>query len=127
MCLQLEAHLRTVDTYIEGALATEKLKKYPHQGEIILLIENHGFDEYYKNKDDYQGIDIYIENEIKGSKGVIPKSVLEVLKFKGYPVPEGFPGGFMSRMRIARNRINKTNIVNGSSFAGGQVDYRLFQ
>jgi hypothetical protein len=86
---KLEAHLRTVDTYIEGALATEKLKKYPHQGEIILLIENHGFDEYYKNKDDYQGIDIYIENEIKGSKGVIPKSVLEVLKFKGYPVPEG--------------------------------------
>ncbi len=44
-----------------------------------------------------------------------------------YPVPEGFPGGFMSRMRIARNRVNKTNIVDGSSFAGGQVDYRLFE
>ena len=30
-------------------------------------------------------------------------------------------------MRIARDRVNKTNIVDGSSFAGGQVGYRLFQ
>ena len=86
---KLEEHLRTVDTYIEGAIATEKLKKYPHQGAKNLLIENHGFDEYYKNKDHYQGIDIYNENELKGKKGVVPKSVLEVLKFKGYPVPDG--------------------------------------
>ena len=53
---KLEEHLKTVDSYIEGAIATEKLKKYPHQGAKSLLIENHGFDEYYKNKDDYQGI-----------------------------------------------------------------------
>jgi len=86
---KLEEHLRTVDIYIVGALATEKLKKYPHQGAKSLLIENHGFDEYYENKDAYHGIDIYTDNEIKGGKGVIPKSVLEVLKFKGYPVPDG--------------------------------------
>jgi hypothetical protein len=86
---KLEEHLRTVDTYIEGALATEKLKKYPHQGAKSLLIENHGFDEYYKNKDDYQGIDIYTDKELKGRKGVVPKDALEVLKFKGYPVPDG--------------------------------------
>ena len=86
---KLEEHLRIVDSYIEGAIATEKLKKYPHQGAKSLLIENHGFDEYYKNKDDYQGIDIYTDNELKGRKGVVPKGVLEVLKFKGYPVPDG--------------------------------------
>ena len=34
-------------------------------------------------------LDIYTDNEIKGRKGVVPKSVLEVLKFKGYPVPDG--------------------------------------
>jgi hypothetical protein len=84
---KLEEHLRTVDTYIEGALATEKLKKYPHQGAKSLLIENHGFDEYYEYKDDYQGIDIYTKNELKGRKGITPKDALEVLKFKGYPVP----------------------------------------
>ena len=86
---KLEEHLRIVDTYIEGALATEKLKEYPHQRAQSLLIENHGFDEYYKNKDDYQGIDIYTDNEIKVGKGFIPKNILEVLKFKGYPVPDG--------------------------------------
>ena len=86
---KLEKHLRTVDTYIEGALATEKLKEYPHQGAQSLLIENHGFDEYYESKDDYQGIDIYTDNEINGGKGFIPKNILEVLKFKGYPVPDG--------------------------------------
>ncbi len=86
---KLEEHLRTVDTYIEGALATEKLKKYPHLGAKSLLIENHGFDEYYKNKDDYQGIDIYTDNELKGRKGIVPKDALKVLKFKGYPVPGG--------------------------------------
>jgi hypothetical protein len=30
-------------------------------------------------------------------------------------------------MRVARDRVNKTNVVDGGSFAGGQVDYRLFQ
>lgn len=86
---KLEEHLRTVDAYIDGALATETIKKYPHQGAKNLLIDNHGFDEYYKNKDDYQGIDIYTDNELKGTKGVVPNDVLETLKFKGYPVPDG--------------------------------------
>ena len=86
---KLEEHLSTVDAYIDGALATEKLKKYPHQGAKSLLIENHGFDEYHENKDDYQGIDIYTDNELKGRKEIVPKDALEVLKFKGYPVPDG--------------------------------------
>jgi|LWDU01.1.fsa_nt_gi hypothetical protein len=86
---KLEEHLSTVDAYIDGALATEKLKKYPHQGAKSLLIENHGFDEYHENKDNYQGIDIYTDNELKGRKEIVPKDALEVLKFKGYPVPDG--------------------------------------
>jgi hypothetical protein len=85
----IENQLTTLDGYLEGAIATEKLKKYPHQGLKSLLIDNHGFDGYLEYKDHYSGVGIYTDNEIKGKSGVVPKDVLAILKFKGMPVPEG--------------------------------------
>ena len=54
----IENQLSTLDGYLEGATATKKLKKYPHQGFKSLLIDNHGFAEYLEYKDHYPDVGI---------------------------------------------------------------------